>query len=239
MTLSTPSGTPASCAIFTSIIHAPGSCSLGFTMNVLPHTSAIGNICERGGGRGHRTPSAHSPTQRGITVHPPPTHPPREGSRYTLRPLTHPERDHGTPSAHSPTQRGITVHSPTHPERDHGTPSAHSPTHSPTQRGITVHLPTHPPTQRGITGHPPPTHPPTHPPREGSRYTHSPTHSPREGSRYTLCPLTTQRGITVHPPPTHHPERDHSPREGSLTQRGIMAGKLNGVTPAQTPRGSR
>ena len=47
MTLTTPSGTPASCAIFTSIMQAPGSCSLGLITYVLPHTRAIGNICER------------------------------------------------------------------------------------------------------------------------------------------------------------------------------------------------
>ena len=47
MTLRTPSGTPASCAIFTSIMQAPGSCSLGFTTKVLPHTRARGNICVR------------------------------------------------------------------------------------------------------------------------------------------------------------------------------------------------
>ena len=48
MTLTTPSGMPASCAIFTSIIQAPGSCSLGLITYVLPHTRAMGNICEEG-----------------------------------------------------------------------------------------------------------------------------------------------------------------------------------------------
>ena len=50
MTLTTPSGTPASCAIFTSIMQAPGSCSLGLITYVLPHTRAMGNICEMRGG---------------------------------------------------------------------------------------------------------------------------------------------------------------------------------------------
>ena len=52
ITLTTPSGTPASCAIFTSIMQAPGSCSLGLITYVLPHTRAMGNICETRGGEG-------------------------------------------------------------------------------------------------------------------------------------------------------------------------------------------
>jgi hypothetical protein len=43
-TLSTPFGTPASIASSTSSIVDSGSCSDGFSTNVLPHTIAIGNI---------------------------------------------------------------------------------------------------------------------------------------------------------------------------------------------------
>ncbi|EDT42480.1 hypothetical protein BamMEX5DRAFT_1710 [Burkholderia ambifaria MEX-5] len=43
-TFSTPFGTPASIASSTSSIVDIGSCSDGFSTNVLPHTIAIGNI---------------------------------------------------------------------------------------------------------------------------------------------------------------------------------------------------
>ncbi|VWC49645.1 hypothetical protein BLA6863_07740 [Burkholderia lata] len=43
-TFSTPCGTPASIASSTSCIVDSGSCSDGFSTNVLPHTIAIGNI---------------------------------------------------------------------------------------------------------------------------------------------------------------------------------------------------
>ena len=45
ITLMQPSGMPASCASFMINIVEPGFLSDGFKIMVLPHTSAIGNIC--------------------------------------------------------------------------------------------------------------------------------------------------------------------------------------------------
>ena len=122
MTLTTPSGTPASCAILTSIIQAPGSCSLGLITYVLPHTRAMGNICEEGreggGGEEGRFHYARScwlklctiliPSLPSLPLSLPPSSPPSlppsllpSFSPSTLSPslpppsLTHPERYHG------------------------------------------------------------------------------------------------------------------------------------------------
>ena len=97
MTLTTPSGTPASCAILTSIIQAPGSCSLGLITYVLPHTRAMGNICEEGreggGGEEGRFHYARSCWLKLCTILIPSL--PFLLSSLPPPSLTHPERYHG------------------------------------------------------------------------------------------------------------------------------------------------
>ena len=116
MTLTTPSGTPASCAIFTSIIQAPGSCSLGLITYVLPHTRAMGNICEEGreggGGEEGRFYVLYSFLPFPLSLPP--------SSLPSLPPSLLPSFSPSTLSPSLPPLSSLPPPSLTHPERYHG-----------------------------------------------------------------------------------------------------------------------